>query len=405
MLFEFCTTLQISQDPTNERTTLNTTRGLAYSELAIARYKPLKMKFAFAATVFCASAFVGVDALPNGAAGCKGGGPAVEGPGHLRDGATNGTLADGGVTITIGDTVMAPGDTFMALPMDVHDLVATAANAPIRGILVRLECKTDLTGALTSEDPLLVDATACAQDDNFVVGVTHNSADDKPETIMQITLEAVTTVSVDVTVVMQNDQEASVYYYDQFRFRAEYPACDICGDLGPIGNFSGIVQIPPGTLPGVDITEITCAEANEIALGGGIPSQLCPLTPTLAGVPCQCGQVAPNVTMIPATMAPATMGPETMGPETMIPATMVPVTMAPATMGPDTMGPDTMMPATMGPDTMAPTTMAPVIAPTPIPTTPSFPPPTPTTEMPSSANGATWVMGTLAMMVVTTWFM
>jgi hypothetical protein len=231
-----------------------------------------------------------VSAFPTGAGQCPADMAAVSGA-HLRDGAITGSLADGGVTFTIGDTVMAPGDRFETSPLEEFNvtLLAASDNMPIRGFLVRLECSTDLTGAITSEDPLVQEAAACAQDDNFVVGLTHNSNVDKQEIAMTIVLDTPTTVTVDVTVVMMNGDNGSMYYYDKFIYSASYPACDICGGAGALGNPEGIIKIPADTFPGLELTEIDCATANDIGTGGQIPPDLCPLTPALAGPVCLCG--------------------------------------------------------------------------------------------------------------------
>jgi hypothetical protein len=100
---------------------------------------------------------------------------------------------------------MVPGETFETTPLEEFNVTITATAAPIKGILVRLQCKTDLTGALSSEDSLIQDAAAFAQDDNFVVGMTHTSNVEKRKIVMSIVLDTTTTVSVDVTAVMQNN--------------------------------------------------------------------------------------------------------------------------------------------------------------------------------------------------------
>jgi hypothetical protein len=252
-----------------------------------------------------ASLFSSTIAGPNGASGCMGGIPAVGGA-HLREGAVNGSLAEGGVSVDIGNVTMQVGDTFEAMPFDSFDLTVTAGDAPIRGILVRLECQTDLTGALSSEDPLLQEAQACEQDDNFVVGMTHTSNVDKGVITMVIGLGTVTTVSVDVTVVMANDNGGSMFYYDRFFFAAKYPPCNICGDLGNVQNPTGIIAIPPGILPDIDLESIDCETAAQFALAGQLSPEVCGLTPTLAAGVCQCGIGDGNMTVTPSgTMPPS----------------------------------------------------------------------------------------------------
>ena len=235
------------------------------------------------------SLFGSTTAAPNGASACPGGMAAVGAP-HFRQGATtNGTLAEGGVSLTIGDTTLAAGDKFEAAPGERFSLTVVAANAPFRGILVRLECQTDLSGALSTWSlDLLQGAAACAQDDNFVDGMTHTSNVDKSVVEMEIGLDTVTTVSMDVTVVMANTaSEGSIFTYDRFFFVAKHAPCNICGGDLTIGNTEGIIPVPPEF--GVGVESIDCATAAQLGMAGQIAPALCSVTPALTTEICQCG--------------------------------------------------------------------------------------------------------------------
>jgi hypothetical protein len=95
-----------------------------------------------------------------------------------------------------------------------------------------------------------------------------------------------------------------VYFHDRYYYGASHPPCDICGDLGPIGDPDAIIQIPEGALSGVELTEIDCATSNQLGMDGQISLELCPLTPALAGPVCLCG--SGDKTVSPTSTAAAT---------------------------------------------------------------------------------------------------
>lgn len=229
------------------------------------------LSVALSTTLLIGSAQAG----PGGAGSCPKGMPAV-GLSHLRENATTGSLADGGLTFTIGNTTMTTGETFDAGVNEEWTFNVAASALPFKGILVRLECLTNLTGAITSDDPLLHDAAVCdTTPGDFVVGLTHNSRDEKDSVDMTVALGVATTVSVDITVVMYNNDTGSAYYYDQFFFATTHPPCDICGTLGPLGDPMANVTVPPNLsiLPLLEgISEVNCGVANQVGLAGQIPA-------------------------------------------------------------------------------------------------------------------------------------
>ena len=195
----------------------------------------------FASLIFAAASLVGnASAFSTGAGGCAPDEPAVQGL-HLRDGATTGSLSDGGVTFAIGDIAMSAGGTVTVGSDDSVSLVTTAADLPIRGILMRVSGADDLEGVLTGDDAaLLQDAQACASFGSAVAALTHTSPVDKTEIAMTLDLAGTTATSltIDLTVVMDNTG-SSIYYYDQFTLTAEEPAgvdstpTDVPVDNGP----------------------------------------------------------------------------------------------------------------------------------------------------------------------------
>ncbi|KAG7370498.1 Reeler domain containing protein [Nitzschia inconspicua] len=174
----------------------------------------LRSTFVTAAIVSVLTDLPFVSASPTGAGGCAGGTAAVGG-GHLRDGAITGSLSDGGITLRIGGIALTGDSTVDITAMEDISITASASDMPMKGILVRLEAgDTDLTGTLSvDDDALLQDANVCASP---VAGITHTSNVDKTEVAMTMMVPEEMMVTVDVTVVMQNNGDGSIYYYDQF---------------------------------------------------------------------------------------------------------------------------------------------------------------------------------------------
>ena len=170
------------------------------------------MKFGLAASTLIATLASTAHAFSTGAGGCAGGVPAVAGL-HIRDDQTTGSLADGGVTISVGGTELAAGATVDATAMEEVTITATATGSPFKGILVRLESgATDMSGVLTSSSALLSDAAACSAP---VAGITHTSSEPKTSADVTMLADAAMEVSMDVTVVMDNSA-TSEYYHSTF---------------------------------------------------------------------------------------------------------------------------------------------------------------------------------------------
>ena len=172
------------------------------------------MKFGLSTLLAITGLAPTAQAFSTGAGGCAGGTAAVGGPGHLRDGATTGSLADGGVTISVGGVDLAAGAILDATVMEEVTITATAGGDAFKGILVRLESgATDMTGVLASSSSLLQDAAACIAP---VAGITHNSPEEKTSVDVAMMPDAAGTVQMDVTVVMLNNGDGSIYYHDTF---------------------------------------------------------------------------------------------------------------------------------------------------------------------------------------------
>jgi hypothetical protein len=162
--------------------------------------------FRFALTAILASASVTyVASNPNGAGGCKDGAAAVSGP-HLSYTVTTGSLEDGGFSVAIdGQT---PVDNTVTTNNLNFDVVVTADAADFfKGILFRV-------GSTTSDQVIpgndLQVADACG---GAVGSATHMNANEKTSGTATIDLDDSATLNLDITVVVQNDDGESVYYY------------------------------------------------------------------------------------------------------------------------------------------------------------------------------------------------
>jgi hypothetical protein len=157
-------------------------------------------------------------ALPSGAGNCVGGHAAV-GASHLSGNVKNDTLERGGITLTIGNTLLQVG-TVARLPAQ-QDLRwnLTSTKRPFRGFLIRAEDASvanavDTTGALSQLDEhAQVAETVCVSAFN-VGGVTHTNNNQKRSvTGIFRSDEPVDELQLDVTIVVKNRNGNSIYYY------------------------------------------------------------------------------------------------------------------------------------------------------------------------------------------------
>jgi hypothetical protein len=170
--------------------------------------------FRFALTAILASASVGyVAAYPSGSGGCARGRAAPGLPHRLFKDITRGSLSDGGFNVTIdGQTPVGNKVTTNNLNFDV---VVTADSGFFKGILIRVSN----TGSdeVIPADPLTT-ATACG---SRVGSATHNSNSEKTSGTATIDLDDSATLNLDITVVVQNDDGKSIYYYMGYKVIVE----------------------------------------------------------------------------------------------------------------------------------------------------------------------------------------
>jgi hypothetical protein len=156
---------------------------------------------------------------PTGAGGCEGGVPAVGGS-HLTNPVTNGSLADGGYTLTLNGENVTDGSIVIA--QNVQYTLAVEGAADYLGILYRLApdgSEVDTSGYLLPSDSSSTQAAPVCQAP--VQGVTHTSAISKNKVEALLEVDALASFVLDITVVGENDSDNSEYYYSQYKVMIE----------------------------------------------------------------------------------------------------------------------------------------------------------------------------------------
>jgi hypothetical protein len=253
-----------------------------------------------------------VTAFPNGAGSCPPDKAAVGGIHLEASSVTTGSLRDNRLIIEINGRELSTNSTLtLKSGVDHNWILVSNSGAGFRGFLIRLDARTrgvDTTVALSSANGNVQEAfTACIEVEG-VGGLTHTDNALKTSVVGTLRLdEEASDLQLDVTVVMENRNGNSVYYYSAYQLNI---------------NDSGT---PPPA-------------ATEA------PTTPPPLTPE-------------PTTSVPTTVSPATKAP------TVAPFTAVP-TAAPGTptAAPSTISPTTQEPTSTNPP--EPTTFAPTLTPT-----------------------------------------
>jgi hypothetical protein len=168
---------------------------------------------------------VGIDtvsAFPSGAGGCMKGKAAVGGP-HLSSmrNITMGSLEQGKFEVTVDGKKLKPNMTLSIHADKEYDIVVSVrgrSKAMMKGILIRVE--TPAMASLETDSLLLQPASACAAVNNTAVhGITHNSPVPKKNamaTLMVMNNNQTNIVYLDVTVVVANMGDSSIFYYSGY---------------------------------------------------------------------------------------------------------------------------------------------------------------------------------------------
>ena len=291
-----------------------------------------------------------------GAGGCSAGNNAVQGS-HLSN-PTTGSLGVGGFTVSLSGTTLVEG-ALSVFPINT-DAELIISGGAFRGFLARLGetgVETDIAFSFTSAD--VQKAAACVD----VGGVTHTSNSDKTSISAILNMATVAaSMPLDVTVVVQNSDGVSKYYYSQFLLTAQSsvvapafsPTSPVGSPVAAPGSFSPV--IPPTIFP-------TAIAPTAYPTG--------PATPSVSGT-------VPTAIIPSTTYAPfAPVGFPTMGPS-LSPSYTPPVYMLPTMDTPiifPTRAPSP-APSNIPPVYMLPTMDTPIIFPTraPSPAPSNIPP-------------------------------
>ena len=214
--------------------------------------------------------------FPNGAGGCVGGSPAVGGT-HIIS-APSGSLKDGNITVTVGETLLkeeeeetggegvtmvADGDTVTSVS------VSGGPRGVFKGVLVRFEVPVrggsdDFFEDFSSMDRNVKDAaeTCLNSFTSLVFGYTHNNSNDKEFVVANYTvgLDRDTIGTLDVTVVIQNSGGVSEYYYSGYgvSFIASTPSpTSIPVDMPAQSPAAAAPPNEPGTPPSGALSSMT----------------------------------------------------------------------------------------------------------------------------------------------------
>ncbi|KAG7337908.1 laminin G domain containing protein [Nitzschia inconspicua] len=263
--------------------------------------------------LFLLCAVASVDALPTGAAGCPSGMAAVNGPHIARGTIVNGTLAQGGLVLSIlGEDIPPPNNNINLRIGGEYTLRVRSTNGvSFRGVLLRLEdTSSNPIGTMILEpfedgsQDLLHDATACIPEAP-AVGITHNSASLKTSvtgyTRFDVNANAVPRdiqATLDVTVVIGLDGDRSEYYHTSYllNYLVSLPTDT------PVDTPVGIATIQP-VQPTAAPVPPTAQPVQPTA--APVPPTAQPVQPTAAPVPPTAQPVQPTAAPVPPTAQPA----------------------------------------------------------------------------------------------------
>eukprot|EP00544_Gedaniella_sp_CCMP2646_P006129 CAMPEP_0202496820 /NCGR_PEP_ID=MMETSP1361-20130828/21047_1 /ASSEMBLY_ACC=CAM_ASM_000849 /TAXON_ID=210615 /ORGANISM="Staurosira complex sp., Strain CCMP2646" /LENGTH=379 /DNA_ID=CAMNT_0049128249 /DNA_START=766 /DNA_END=1901 /DNA_ORIENTATION=- len=167
-----------------------------------------------------------VHAFPSEAGSCRAGGFAVGGSHRSRTQVGGGPLSDHGLELSLEGTKLQAGNVSQIVVGTSYslELLATTSTNTFRGFLMRLESpNVDTIEAMSVPE----NANGIQVSEYFCVGIegvgglTHTTSNDKTQAsgLLQVDETAVN-LTLDVTVVVQNRQGVSEWYYSQFLLQA-----------------------------------------------------------------------------------------------------------------------------------------------------------------------------------------
>ncbi|CAB9514047.1 AAI [Seminavis robusta] len=308
-------------------------------------------------------------ALPTGSVGCEGGRAAVSGLHASQQTVLTGPLSQDNIEFQLNGVALQPGVPFnIDIGADNRWRLITAGTF-FRGFLVRLgrgSGNVDTRQSLATASLTAQVAEAACLDAYWVGGVTHNSnvLKNVEEGTLRVHLPS-QNMPLDVTVVIQNRNGYSIYYYSGFTIHANAVTVPTAGqiDSPTVPTYTPYYPPPTGS-PSDSIP--TAVEAFTLPPAAP-PINLPPSVPMYVGGPPTV--TAPPITAPPITAPPVTAPPVTVFPWvapssiTEAPITEAPITAAPITNPPITAAPITAAPVTAPPITAAPITHAPITQP------------------------------------------
>lgn len=190
--------------------------------------------------------------FPNGAGGCAGGEAAVD-DFHLQGGMgktiETGSLENNGFEVSIDGNVLDPNEPYI-FTIGVDHVLLVEGRDRFLGILVRLEAEddgVDTIGALDENSNNLQEADACIR---AVVGITHTNNNRKRDAEIILRLDETTAATLDITLVLANNVDESIYYYSGYNLEAiEQPSNSPSISSAPSNALSASPSSSPSLSP------------------------------------------------------------------------------------------------------------------------------------------------------------
>ena len=172
-------------------------------------------------------------AFPSSAGSCNSGNNALAGSDHLLGGNTikTGSLATGSYAVTLGGSVLTP-NVVSTFPTNTNTNLVITGTKAFKGFLVRLG-KVGEVNSLTPVGTNMQVSSICTSSN--VGGVTHTNSNSKTSitTTLKVTGVA-SSMPLDITIVVQNSNGLSEYYYSQFLLSSTSPVVTKVPTTAPV---------------------------------------------------------------------------------------------------------------------------------------------------------------------------
>ncbi|GAX25608.1 hypothetical protein FisN_28Hh083 [Fistulifera solaris] len=203
-------------------------------------------------------------ANPSGAGACPAGAAAPGGPHLTGSPGLVGELSEGNYVVSVGGSPIVLDGTPIDVPLD-FDIQVTADGTEFKGILIRV-------GGAGVDQVTSSDLTAPAEACGDVGSVTHS--DNSPKTVgtASVSLDAAATLDVDISVVLENEDNVSTFYYSAFQINAVDDSTPVETDA-PVEEtteapMEGETTEPPAMTPVENGVPVAPPTSNAMAIGG-----------------------------------------------------------------------------------------------------------------------------------------